>query len=308
MSVGASGKRTAALAMIGPASWGTTYIVTTELLPPGRPLLAATLRALPAGLLLLAVTRSLPRGSWWWRSTVLGMLNFGAFFPLMFIGAYRLPGGVAATVTAIQPLLVTAFAAVLLGVRSSVRTVAAGVVGAVGVALMVLSAQARLDSIGVAAQVTAIAMMGLGVVLAKRWGRPPGVSLLAFTAWQLTVGGLALVPVMLVGEGVPGHLTPTNLAAFGYLCIIGTAVAYALWFHGIERLPTSSVSFLGLANPVVATLAGVIWLDQSLSGWQLFGLALVPVSIAMGQDWSMRRRAAAAPAFPPPAEARYESQ
>ena len=48
-----------------PVVWGTTYAVTTELLPPGRPLLAAALRALPAGLLLVALTRRLPSGHWW---------------------------------------------------------------------------------------------------------------------------------------------------------------------------------------------------------------------------------------------------
>src|SRR5439155_8256978 len=82
---------------IAPMLWGTTYVVTTELLPPHRPLLAALLRALPAGLLLVAITRVLPRGSWWWRSLVLGTLNIGAFNALLFVGAYRLPGGVAAT-------------------------------------------------------------------------------------------------------------------------------------------------------------------------------------------------------------------
>ena len=57
---------------ITPAVWGTTYVVTTEFLPPDRPLLSGMLRALPAGLLLLAVTRKLPRGAWWWKSAVLG--------------------------------------------------------------------------------------------------------------------------------------------------------------------------------------------------------------------------------------------
>src|SRR3712207_787212 len=70
-----------------PAVWGTTYAVTAEFLPPGRPLLAGVLRALPAGLLLLAVTRRLPRGSWWWRSAVLGALNIGVFFALLFAAA-----------------------------------------------------------------------------------------------------------------------------------------------------------------------------------------------------------------------------
>lgn len=51
--------RTAALTGLAPAVWGSTYLVTTELLPPDRPLLATTLRALPGGLVLLALGRKL---------------------------------------------------------------------------------------------------------------------------------------------------------------------------------------------------------------------------------------------------------
>ncbi|MGB7481096.1 MAG: EamA family transporter, partial [Burkholderiaceae bacterium] len=89
-----------------PAIWGTTYLVTTELLPPGVPLTVATWRALPAGLLLLAFVRRLPHGVWWARALLLGALNISLFQTLLFISAYRLPGGVAATLGALQPLLV----------------------------------------------------------------------------------------------------------------------------------------------------------------------------------------------------------
>ena len=54
-----------ALTALVPAIWGSTYLVTTELLPPDRPLLASTVRALPAGLVLVAAARALPRGAWW---------------------------------------------------------------------------------------------------------------------------------------------------------------------------------------------------------------------------------------------------
>src|SRR5437763_8832784 len=94
------------LTALAPAIWGSTYLVTTELLPPGRPLLASTVRALPAGLALMAMGRVLPRGAWWWRAFVLGTLNIGAFFYLLFVAAYHLPGGVAALVISVQPMLV----------------------------------------------------------------------------------------------------------------------------------------------------------------------------------------------------------
>ena len=54
--------RILAVTAIAPIIWGTTYLVTSEILPPGRPFLAGVLRALPAGLILVAITRSLPRG------------------------------------------------------------------------------------------------------------------------------------------------------------------------------------------------------------------------------------------------------
>ena len=86
---------TVALTALAPISWGTTYAVTTEFLPADRPLFTGLIRALPAGLVLLAVARKLPSGVWWWKAAALGALNIGAFFPLLFLSAYRLPGGAA---------------------------------------------------------------------------------------------------------------------------------------------------------------------------------------------------------------------
>lgn len=139
------------LTAVAPCVWGTTYIVTSELLPPDRPLLAAVLRSLPAGVLLVVLVRRLPKGSWWWRASVLGVLNIGVFFALLFIAAYRLPGGVAATIGAVQPLLVAVLASHWIGEKLTWSKLAAGVTGLVGVALLVLQAQARLDFIGVIA-------------------------------------------------------------------------------------------------------------------------------------------------------------
>ncbi len=46
----------------GPVAWGKAYLVATEILPDGRPMLAAALRALPAGMVLLAAFPRLPKG------------------------------------------------------------------------------------------------------------------------------------------------------------------------------------------------------------------------------------------------------
>ena len=273
---------TVLLTALTPAIWGTTYLVTTELLPPGRPLLAAVIRALPAGLLLVAITRRLPKGDWWWRSLVLGALNIGVFFALLFVGAYRLPGGVAATVGAVQPLLVVLLSAGLLGERLSTRTLLAAVAGVAGVSLLVLRADARLDAIGVAAALGGAAVMAAGVVLSKRWQSP--APLLATTGWQLVAGGLLLLPVAFLVEGPPlATLTTANLAGYAYLTVIGAALAYALWFRGLKLLSATKVTFLGLLSPVVATALGWVVLGQELTPAQALGGAVVLAALVVAQ-------------------------
>ncbi|NUP02392.1 MAG: EamA family transporter [Nonomuraea sp.] len=279
------------LTAVTPAIWGTTYLVTTELLPPGRPLLAALIRALPAGLILVALTRRLPQGIWWWRALVLGALNIGVFFALLFVGAYRLPGGVAATVGAVQPLLVALLSAGLLGERLTWRTTIAAAAGVAGVSLLVLRADARLDLLGVAAALGGAVVMATGVVLSKRWTSP--APLLATTGWQLVAGGLLLAPVAFLVEGPPpAHLTGENLAGYAYLTIVGSALAYALWFRGIRALSATKVTFLGLLSPVVATALGWLVLGQRLTLAQVLGAVVVLAALVAAQLQPVRRRPA----------------
>ncbi len=263
-------------------------------------MLTSLLRALPAGLLLLAITRTLPHGQWWWKASVLGILNVGAFFPLLFIGAYRLPGGVAATVGAIQPLIIVTFAHVWLGERATVVKVAAGAAGILGVALLVLTPAARLDGLGVAAAVAGAVLMATGVALTKLW-RPP-VPPLTLTAWQLTAGGIFLVPIAAL-EGLPdAGFTGTNVLGYLWLGLAGTAVAYSLWFRGIGHLPASVVTFLSLATSISAAAIGWIWLGQGLTALQLAGGVLALGAIAAGVLFSRPAAVVADAPTPVPAD------
>ncbi len=288
---------TSAITALAPAVWGSTYLVTTEFLPPDRPLLASTVRALPAGLILLAATRVLPKGSWWWKAIVLGVLNIGAFFYFLFLAAYHLPGGVAALVMTVQPMIVLLLGAVLLGDRIKPVHVASCLIAAAGVALLVLQPHAGLDGIGVLAGLLGALSMAAGIVLTKRWGRPEGVTLLTFTGWQLTVGGLFLLPITLAGEPLPDHLTWGNIGGFAYLGIIGALVAYVLWFRGLSRLPALAASFLSFASPLCATILGFLFLDQSLRPLQLVGAAAVVGAVVLAQPRARK------PAPPPTATA-----
>jgi probable blue pigment (indigoidine) exporter len=277
-----SGRATPYAAALAPAVWGSTYLVTTQWLPPGAPMFAALLRALPAGVLLLVLVRgSLPRGGWVLRAFVLGTLNIGAFFALLFVAAYRLPGGTAAMVISLQPLIVILLSASVLGTPIRLVHVGASALGTIGVTLLVAGAAIHLDAIGLAAALGAAASMAAGIVLTKRWGRP--VSLLVFTGWQLLAGGLVLLMPTLLIEGVPDRITPVNVLGYVYLGLIGSCVAYAIWFRGIERLPAAAISFLGLLSPVVATALGYLYLGEGLTLWQIVGMVCVLLAVLAGQ-------------------------
>ncbi|WP_010141753.1 EamA family transporter [Oceanicola sp. S124] len=268
------------LAASAPAVWGSTYIVTSQLLPPGYPLTDAVLRALPAGLLLMLLTRSLPPRAWLGRLAVLGALNFSIFWAALFIAAYRLPGGVAATLGAVQPLIVLLLARLALGTRLTARGIAAALAGILGVALLVIGPEAQLDPLGLAAALTGAVSMACGVVLTRRWR--PEAGALTLTAWQLTAGGVLLLPFALWLEPALPALSPANLAGFLWLGVIGAAVSYFFWFRGIDRLGPAAVTGFGFLSPLTAVLLGWLILGEALSPLQLTGAGIVLGCVWLG--------------------------
>ncbi|GAA2733940.1 EamA family transporter [Streptomyces nogalater] len=272
---------TVLLTALAPAAWGTTYVVTTELLPPGHPLFAGLVRALPAGLAGLALTRVLPRGHWWWKAAVLGVLNIGGM-PLLFVAAERLPGGVAATLGAAQPLLVAALAALVLRDRPTPWRLTWGGLGVAGVGLVVLGPDARLDAVGLLAGLGHTATMAGGVVLTKRWGRPARTGPLTLAGWQLTVGGLLLLPPTLAFEGVPERIDAGAAGGYLWLGSMGGLIAYTLWFRGVATLPVGVTAPLVLLSPLVAAAIGTAR-GESLSPFQACGFALALAALLAAQ-------------------------
>lgn len=268
------------LTALAPAIWGSTYIVTTELLPEGYPLTVAALRALPAGLLLLVLVRQLPPLNWLGKLLILGALNFTLFWAALFVAAYHLPGGVAATLGAVQPLIVLLLAHRVLGTALSPLALGAALSGIAGVALLILGPDAQLDTLGVLAALGGAASMAAGVVLTRKW-QPP-VPPLTFTAWQLTAGGLLLVPLALVYE--PAFPMPDAGATAGlvWLGLIGAALTYYLWFRGIARLGPEAITGLGFLSPLAAVMLGWLVLGQGLSLWQSLGALIVLASVWAG--------------------------
>jgi probable blue pigment (indigoidine) exporter len=266
---------------IAPVAWGSTYVVTRELLPADHPLWGALLRALPAGLLLLAVARRRPRGSWWWRSLVLGVLNIGAFFVLVYLAAQLLPSSIASTVMASSAGVILLLAWPLLAQRPQLLSAIGAAVGFAGVAVMLAPGGDDINGWGVLASLAAMASSSVGFLLARRWGGE--IPLLAMTSWQLIAGSMLLLPVAILVEGAPPALDGGAMLGFLYLTVVGTAIAFVAWFAGLRHLPAGVVGVIGLLNPVTGVLLGTLLVGEHLGPAQLVGIALVLAGVLIGQ-------------------------
>lgn len=262
---------------LAPLIWGSTYIVTTEWLPPDRPFTAALLRILPAGMLLVLMSRHLPAKRDWGRLIILAVLNMSFFQAFLFIAAYRLPGGLAAVVSALQPLLVMGLVWGIDGQRPARTAIAASALGVMGMAALLLSPGAVWDPLGIAAAIAGTACMAAGTFLAQRWRTD--VPLLAFTGWQLLAGGIMLIPVAWVIDPPLPILTITQMFAYAYLSLFGALLAYVLWFRGVAHLSPAAVSSLSLLSPLTAVVIGWALLGQSVTGLSLAGFVTVLVSV-----------------------------
>ncbi|WP_322973533.1 EamA family transporter [Actinacidiphila yanglinensis] len=88
----------------------------------------------------------------------------------------------------------------------------------------------------------------------------------------------------LLVEGLPpATLSTRNMLGYGYLTLVGAALAYALWFRGIRELPPTNVTFLVLLSPVVATAVGWLALGQELTAMQVAGGVLILGALVAAQ-------------------------
>ncbi|MGK0446089.1 MAG: putative blue pigment (indigoidine) exporter [Bermanella sp.] len=284
------------LTAIAPILWGSTYIVTTEFLPQGTPFTTAVIRCLPAGIILIVMSRYLPARTEWTSLLQLSFFNFACFQGLLFMAAYRLPGGLAAVIGAVQPFIVLGLSWLVLKHKPSALTLFACMGAIFGMALLILvplkNQGVQWDEIGMLAAFLGAVSMGFGTFYSKHWQalQSSQTPILAFTGWQLALGGIMLLPFSLVLDPDLPPLTLNHVVGFSYLALGGTLIAYLIWFTGVRLLNSASVSALGILSPISAIVLGWIVLRQAIEGWALVGLIIVISSIFLVQFSQARSR------------------
>jgi len=187
---------------------------------------------------------------------------------------------------ATSPVVMMLLAWAALSERPQTMHLAGAGIGVGGVCLMLLDGVVAVDACGVLASITAMVMSSLGYVLAKKWSA--NVDVFSLTSWQLIAGGAALTPIAVATEGPLPTVDGPAIVGFGYVTVVATALAFAVWFTGLRHLSAGTVGLIGLLNPITGVLLGTAIAGEALARYQICGLVLVFLGILLGQPITAR--------------------
>jgi drug/metabolite transporter (DMT)-like permease len=218
----------------------------------------------------LAIPRGLPR----LHVAIAGVLNiagYGLFSAFAQLGASTSRVAICAFT---MPIWATLLARPILGETLDRFRVAALAAGAAGLAILLWPLVTAGLPIGVLYALGAAVTWACGTVYLK-WARIAAHPL-AITAWQLAAGTVAVVTGLAIAgidtrQGL--HLVP--VLGLAYSTLLGTALAYLLWFQSVARLPASTAGLGSLLVPVVGVAAAILMLGERPDAADLTGFALI---------------------------------
>ncbi len=262
--------------------WGYNWIVIKVATADVSPFVFVAVRQVLGALALFAVvalTRRPLRSPHIGWTALVGLLQIALMTTLQTLALATGGAGKTTILVYTFPFFMVLFSALILHERlTPERAVAVGV-AAIGLAFVLhpLGTGHALLSEGFA--VAAAIAWALGSVIAKYFRTRVSVDLLTFTAWQMAYGAIVLVPIALAVPGGYLHPTPAFLAALAYIVLLGTALAFCLWFFMIERFSAATAGISSLLTPVVSVIAAWIQLHERPGAFELIGMALIVLAL-----------------------------
>lgn len=271
--------------------WGVSFPAISIGLGYLPPLLFAAFRYDVAAILLLGYAVVTAGGDGWvptGRNNVAAIAAGGVFLVagngLLFVGQQTVPSGIAAILQALVPIVTALWALVLLDERLSAVGTLGVVVGFVGIGLIVRPDPGNLtgsDTLGRLLVVGQVVSVSLGGVLIQR--ARPSMERVAMTGWAMLVGGVVLHALSFAaGEPAPTTLVdPIAIGTVVYLGVFSTAIAFVIYFTVLSERGAFEVSLVTYLVPIVATVAGVFLLGESIGPLSVLGFAIVFVGFAL---------------------------
>lgn len=272
---------TSGLAALVAVIWGLCFVLIQASLPSPAPLLLAGLRAVIGGAVLASwamLTRWSRRAARSgegalrpasWRSglpsmplvILLALTNATLAFGAMYLAAGRADAAAASILAGGQPVVLAVAGWAFFGERASARMAAGLVVAMAGVVLVATSGSGATSADGAALALLATAAPAVGTVVMRRLGR--SVDLLMTTSLQFLLGGAVLLAVSALLEPWSGLTWSwTEVAGLLVLGVLGTGVAYLVWFWLLGRTSLVRLGTALFLIPVVGVVAGFVSGDR----------------------------------------------
>jgi len=259
-------------------TWSTMRIALMEVPPFSMRVASMAIGALTLGLLTWLRRRSFalhtPTAAA--HVVVAGIFNvvgFSLFTP--FAQLYAATSRVTILVYT-MPIWASLLARVVLGERITPPRAAALALCVAGMVVLVYPLMtAGGIPLGIALALGAAVSWAIGTVYLK-WARIDAEPM-AVTFWQIVVGFIAIGACQPLVEG-PLHLWPIELktlAALVFSGLVGSGIAYFLWFDIIRRLPAMTASLGVLSVPAVGIVASVLMLGERPTVTDITGFALI---------------------------------
>jgi drug/metabolite transporter (DMT)-like permease len=261
--------------------WGTTWPAMKIALEEIPPLSMRTMTAASGALTMLVIcllTRRRLRIATtkaWGHVLIISLLNIGGF---SLLSAYAQAAAATSRVTILiytMPIWTVLLAWVLLRERPSARQVIAVVLCALGLTVLIYPLAARGVPLGLLLAVAAGMSWGAGTVYVK-WARVD-LDPLALAFWQLVIAFLVIAACLIVFDGRLNldHAHAGALLATAYAGVIGSGIAYAMWFEIVQRLPAGTASLGTLGIPVVGVVSTVLIVGERPTATDITGFALI---------------------------------
>lgn len=269
--------------------WGTTYLAIRIGVKHYPSFLFAGVRQLLAGVILMAFA--------WYRSKekdfssrnmlrqmLVGFLMLTVGNGLVSFGMKFIPSGVSALICSLMPMF-----AVLFNMMSSKKdhfnlTIGAGLfLGICGVGLIFRHNIAEVTQPaylgGIMATIVATAGWALGGTVNKRY--VDAVNPVLNSGLQLSFGGIFMLLISPVVDDYSNFQlwNTEGIISLGYLIIFGSAIAYAAYMYSLNILPVGIATLYAYVNPLIAVLAGYLFLAEELNIY--IGLAFITIVISV---------------------------
>ena len=279
--------------------WGTAMVAMKGVMPHTTPLFMATIRLIPAGILVLIVAaiikRPQPQGWKAWAWILLFALVDGTLFQgFLAAGLVRTTAGLGSVMIDSQPLAVALLSAWLFKERIGAIGICGLILGVLGISCIGLPVEwlSQFVASPLTSQFDLEALFNHGewLMLLAALSMAVGTILIPFitkyvdpvvaTGWHMIIGGIPLaIGSFYLESNQWAALTGSDWLSVAYSTVFGSAIAYGLFFYFAAQGNLTSLSSLTFLTPVFALLFGSLFLGETLDLLQWCGVSLTLVSI-----------------------------